>query len=110
MIFCLPALASLSGKQPYSATFGLRGWPVPLTPKAKRYFLRVTIVGGNAHEEILLRCAQKSNHLTNLQIAYVLTLSLYLLIPLPTYNNSVILCSCVIVFGGKARGDTEREF
>lgn len=48
MIFCLPALASLSGKQPYSATFGLRGWPVPLTPKAKRYFLRVTIVGGNA--------------------------------------------------------------
>lgn len=65
MIFCLPALASLSGKQPYSATFGLRGWPVPLTPKAKRYFLRVTIVGGNAHEEILLRCAQKSNHLTN---------------------------------------------
>ena len=44
MIFCLSALASLSGKQPYSATFGLRGWPVPLTPKAKRYFLRVTIV------------------------------------------------------------------
>ncbi|WP_252343986.1 hypothetical protein, partial [Escherichia coli] len=44
---------------------GYVGWPVPLTPKAKRYFLRVTIVGGNAHEEILLRCAQKSNHLTN---------------------------------------------
>ena len=37
---------------------GYVGWPVPLTPKAKRYFLRVTIVGGNAHEEILLRCAQ----------------------------------------------------
>lgn len=65
MIFCLPALASLSGKQPTPLPFGLRGWPVPLTPKAKRYFLRVTIVGGNAHEEILLRCAQKSNHLTN---------------------------------------------
>ncbi|EPK5801458.1 hypothetical protein M0K90_002557, partial [Escherichia coli] len=59
MIFCLPALASLSGKQPYSATFRatLAGL-VPLTPKAKRYFLRVTIVGDNAHEEILLRCAQ----------------------------------------------------
>lgn len=66
MIFCLPALASLSGKQPYSATFrATLAGPVPLTPKAKRYFLRVTIVGGNAHEEILLRCAQKSNHLTN---------------------------------------------
>ena len=65
MIFCLPALASLSGKQPYSATFGLRGWPVPLTPKAKRYFLRVTIVGGNAHEEILCAVRSKSNHLTN---------------------------------------------
>ena len=37
---------------------GYVGWPVPLTPKAKRYFLRVTIVGGNAHEGILLRCAQ----------------------------------------------------
>lgn len=66
MIFCLPALASLPGKQPYSATFrATLAGPVPLTPKAKRYFLRVTIVGGNAHEEILLRCAQKSNHLTN---------------------------------------------
>lgn len=65
MIFCLPALASLSGKQPYSATFGLRGWPVPLTPKAKRYSSSCNFVGDNAHEEILLRCAQKSNHLTN---------------------------------------------
>ena len=59
MIFCLSALASLSGKQPYSATFGLRGWPVPLTPKAKRYFLRVTIVGGNAHEETIALCAEE---------------------------------------------------
>lgn len=59
MIFCLPALASLHGKQPYSATFrATLAGPVPLTPKAKRYFLRVTIVGGNAHEGILLRCAQ----------------------------------------------------
>lgn len=96
MIFCLPALASLPGKQPYSATFGLRGWPVPLTPKAKRYFLRVTIVGGNAHEEILLRCAQKSNHLTNhTDCLRVNSISLPLNYP-PTLNNSVILCSCVI--------------
>ena len=58
MIFCLPALASLSGKQPTPLPLGFVGWPVPLTPKAKRYFLRVTIVGGNAHEGILLRCAQ----------------------------------------------------
>lgn len=65
MIFCLPALASLSGKQPTPLPFGLRGWPVPLTPKAKRYFLRVTIVGGNAHEEIYCAVRSKSNHLTN---------------------------------------------
>ncbi|WKU79963.1 hypothetical protein [Escherichia albertii] len=59
MIFCLSALAPLSGKQPTPLPFGLRGWPVPLTPKAKRYFLRVTIVGGNAHEETIALCAEE---------------------------------------------------
>lgn len=58
MIFLPSGVSFTLWQAAYSATFGLRGWPVPLTPKAKRYFLRVTIVGDNAHEEILLRCAQ----------------------------------------------------
>lgn len=65
MIFCLPALASLSGKQPYSATFGLRGWHVPLTPKAKRYFLRVTSLAVTPTKKYYCAVRSKSNHLTN---------------------------------------------
>lgn len=48
MIFLPSGVSFTLWQAAYSATFGLRGWPVPLTPKAKRYFLRVTIVGGNA--------------------------------------------------------------
>ena len=75
MIFCLPALASLFGKQPTPLPFGLRGWPVPLTPKAKRYFLRVTIVAVTPTKKYYCAVRSKSNHLTNHLIAYVLTLS-----------------------------------
>ena len=82
MIFCLPALAPLSGKQPYSATFRALWLARSAHTESKALLSSCNFVGDNAHEEILLRCAQKSNHLTNLQIAYVLTLSLYLLIPL----------------------------
>ena len=65
MIFCLPALAPLSGKQPTPLPFGLRGWPVPLTPKAKRYFLRVTIVAVTPTKKYYCAVRSKSNHLTN---------------------------------------------
>ena len=65
MIFLPSGVSFTLWQAAYSATFGLRGWPVPLTPKAKRYSSSCNFVGDNAHEEILLRCAQKSNHLTN---------------------------------------------
>lgn len=42
MIFLPSGVSFTLWQAAYSATFGLRGWPVPLTPKAKRYFLRVT--------------------------------------------------------------------
>lgn len=61
---------------------GYVGWPVPLTPKAKRYFLRVTSLAITPTKKYYCAVRSKSNHLTNLQIAYVLTLSLYLLITL----------------------------
>ena len=65
MIFCLPALASLSGKQPYSATFRALWLARSAHTESKALLSSCNFVGDNAHEEILLRCAQKSNHLTN---------------------------------------------
>lgn len=73
MIFCLPALASLSGKQPYSATF------------------RASWLARSAHTES--KALLSSCNFTK-----------------PQYNSTSTFCSRVIVFGGKARGDTEREF
>ncbi|EJJ3993744.1 hypothetical protein NI334_004902, partial [Escherichia coli] len=56
----LPALASLPGKQPYSATFrATLAGPVPLTPKAKRYFLRVTIVAVTPTKKSIALCAEE---------------------------------------------------
>ncbi|EFI9026277.1 hypothetical protein HID24_005225, partial [Escherichia coli] len=84
--FCLPALASLSGKQPYSATFRASWLARSAHTESKALLSSCNYRGGNAHEEILLRCAQKSNHLTN--HTDCLCVTLYLLIPLPTFNNS----------------------
>ncbi len=42
MIFCLPALASLSGKQPYSVPFGLRWLARSAHTESKALLLRVT--------------------------------------------------------------------
>ncbi|EOA0911590.1 hypothetical protein ACHLEA_004550, partial [Escherichia coli] len=61
MIFCLSALASLSGKQPYSATFRASWLARSAHTESKALLSSCNFVGGNAHEEILLRCAQKSN-------------------------------------------------
>lgn len=65
MIFCLPALASLPGKQPYSATFGLRWLARSAHTESKALLSSCNYRGGNAHEEILCAVRSKSNHLTN---------------------------------------------
>ncbi|OKT50376.1 hypothetical protein ACN60_06175 [Escherichia coli] len=65
MIFCLPALASLSGKQPYSATFRASWLARSAHTESKALLSSCNYRGGNAHEEIYCAVRSKSNHLTN---------------------------------------------
>lgn len=67
---------------------GYVGWPVPLTPKAKRYFLRVTIVAVTPTKKYYCAVRSKSNHLTNhTDCLCVNSISLPRNYP-PTLNNS----------------------
>ncbi|END6569058.1 hypothetical protein ABMN25_005078, partial [Escherichia coli] len=54
----LSALAPLSGKQPTPLPFGLRWLARSAHTESKALLSSCNYRGGNAHEEILLRCAQ----------------------------------------------------
>lgn len=54
---------------------GYVGWPVPLTPKAKRYFLRVTSLAITPTKKYYCAVRSKSNHLTNHTDCLCVTLS-----------------------------------